>query len=295
MTIETSASTYNLNARGNVTIELANETQDLLKIDNRGAGTKKIYDFNLNKDTAEFRIDGNYFNGAGDIAYNPYSGNLARVSTARDFLQLIGAVISDDGSNNCVEIENGTLKLVIDADNHWRGDLTIEFHGVIDQIAAEFDLDLAQGYDELIIGTRQADILHRGGGANTIGQEKGDDILIGGGGADTFQFNSTGTYTWNNGGVAPVDRIVDLNFAEGDILRFFDWGIDAFGVGSGNFVNITDASQLQSFGDFLNQGSSNSASVMGNDVYLNVVDARYATRTQTIILHDLGNQVSFAA
>jgi len=299
---------YSFKARGNAEIQLNSGTEELLKFDNRGAGTKVIENFTLGEDTAEFRLDGKYFQGYGDIAYNRYNANKARVSTASDFLDLISAVLSDDGSENSVSFEGNNLVLKIDADNHVRGeydaskidpeiraagDLRIEFVGVVDQIAESFGLDLSQGHDNIILGTSGDDFLHRGGGI-AYHQEKGDDLLIGGGGSDTFQFNSTGAWASRNDGKTPVDHVADLDFSEEDILRFKDWGMDTFGAGTGNGIDITNIDELNALATHLNNDGlgQTSAHVEGDDVFLNVSHSNASlNRYQTVVLHGLGDDL----
>lgn len=323
--------TYSFKAKGQEKVKLQDGVEETVRFDNRYSAKKNdtkakkvVKNFVLGEDVAEFRIDGDYFEGS-DIAYNPYNDNLARVSTAADFLDLMTAVLSDDGKKNKVKIKGNDLFLRIDADNHkWREDLKIKFVGVVDQIGAAFGLDTNQTFDDIIVGTNKDDFLHRGNGIG-YSQEGGDDLLVGGGGADVFQFNSTGTFIHKNDGFRPTDHVADLNFVEGDVLRFSDWGHDAFGRGSGNRVDITSLEELEAFGNMLNSGhnsfdeefyldsmegmshpeeyaeirsygylgmTESSAYTSRGNVYLNIEHATQ-DRSQTIVLHGLGDQVSF--
>ena len=296
----------NFNAKGTQIAVLNDGVIDTVKFDNRHSGKagdeqaiKIVNNFVLGEDIAKFRIDGRYFQDS-DIAYNPYNFNQASVSTAQDFIELISTVLSDDGEQNSVEIQGDNLIFRIDADNHrWRTDLKIEFVGVVSQIGQAFDLDTTQGFDQILIGTREDDFLHRGHGIGRS-QERGDDLLIGGGGGDTFQFNSTGTRQDKNDGVTPTDHIADLDFDEGDILRLRDWGEGAFGLGLENSgtdgVDVTTLSELESLGNWLNfRGQSDRHSrawIDGDNVHLGLSHTGEA-RHQTIVLHGLGDQVSF--
>lgn len=127
--------------RGDFTIDLGeDDAKDHLSFDNRGAGEKIIHNFDIHEDTMFFRMDGRYFNGADSIG----GGNKARVEGEDDFMALLAAVLADNGANNAVSVDDGDITVVMDADNHFRGDLKITFKDTVSQLSDDSLFELAQ-------------------------------------------------------------------------------------------------------------------------------------------------------
>lgn len=90
--------------------------------------------------------------------------------------------------------------------------------------------------DDKLSGTNRDDILIGGAGNDTIAGGRGDDVLIGGpgndvltggAGADRFVFSAPGHKVYEN------DRIMDLSFAEGDVIELNGFGAKVFGKAAG--------------------------------------------------------------
>lgn len=86
------------------------------------------------------------------------------------------------------------------------------------------------------------DVLRGGKGDDRLVGGAGDDIMSGGAGADQFYFNGADV----GAGDKDTDRIVDLNFADGDTIVFDNYGssffadqtgVDAFDSGNDAIVN----------------------------------------------------------
>ena len=88
--------------------------------------------------------------------------------------------------------------------------------------------------DDTVNGGDGADILAGGGGADSLAGDggadrlsggDGADQLTGGAGADIFAFTQADVHLTTLGGKADIDKILDLSFADGDIIDLT--GIDA--------------------------------------------------------------------
>lgn len=77
------------------------------------------------------------------------------------------------------------------------------------------------GNDDLMGGFGQ-DILRGGEGDDILFGGQDNDVLIGGAGADTFVFTNSGFLDFQ------VDRIVDFNAAEGDVIDISDFAVGDF-------------------------------------------------------------------
>jgi Ca2+-binding RTX toxin-like protein len=141
----------------------------------------------------------------------------------------------------------------------------------------------------LIRGGPGNDVLRGGAGDDIIVGGAGDDIMSGGKGADQFRF-----FGDQIGGDLDTDRIVDLNFGEGDWLVFGNYnGIFADGEGV-NAFNGGDAAIISSWTGLMNAAntSGGSISITGNaglDLLIITLD-NGAGQTQVIRLSN-----SFAA
>jgi Ca2+-binding RTX toxin-like protein len=119
------------------------------------------------------------------------------------------------------------------------------------------------GGDDMLTGGKHADFLVGGGG---------NDLLVGGLGADQFRFFGTQIE-----GSSDVDRIQDLNFAEGDKLVFGSFGAKTFVDAAGGYSNGT-AATLASFGDIVKACAGSKLvtglkdGAGGKDLLLRIVD-----------------------
>ncbi|MBC2662451.1 hypothetical protein H7F50_11855 [Novosphingobium flavum] len=83
--------------------------------------------------------------------------------------------------------------------------------------------------NQLIRAGAGDDVLRGGKGDDRLVGGAGDDIMSGGKGADQFYFNSADV----GAGQTDTDRIVDLNFADGDTIVFDNYGAGFFADKSG--------------------------------------------------------------
>ncbi|MEM1159425.1 MAG: hypothetical protein AAGJ28_00700 [Pseudomonadota bacterium] len=192
---------------------------DTFQFDNRDTGVKTLADFEFGVDLATFRIDGGYF---ADTSIKTINNNQAHVSTVDDLIKLVGAVLSDDGEANSVSVDDGTLTLVIDADDHPRGDLTLIFEGGATAIQTEI-------YEALVAsGAVPAGSVPPAPGGNGDGfilngvSSKGDDIYFGTAGANSFRFESDEATEDGTRGTTDEAAHVDVivGFDEADTLSF---------------------------------------------------------------------------
>lgn len=89
--------------------------------------------------------------------------------------------------------------------------------------------------NQLINAGAGNDVLRGGKGDDRIIGGAGDDIMSGGAGADQFYFNGADV----GAGDKATDRIVDLNFADGDTIVFDNYGSNFFADHTG--VNAMDS------------------------------------------------------
>ncbi|WP_413037909.1 DUF5801 repeats-in-toxin domain-containing protein [Pseudovibrio exalbescens] len=191
---------------------------DTYQFDNRDPGTKTLTDFELGVDKATFRVDGGYFAGLGIKTVN---NNQAEVSSIEDIRELVDAVLRDDGANNDVTVDGNDLRITIDADNHPRGDLTIVFEGMADQIMHQPPNPfVASDADEIIVGQLFADDFIFGNG--------GDDTITGNGGEDTLFGDAGNDRIYGNTG---ADRLYG---GTGDDTLLGGFGNDLLKGGAGN-------------------------------------------------------------
>jgi len=106
------------------------------------------------------------------------------------------------------------------------GKATVDGDGGTDTLR-NIESVIGSSFDDQISGDEGLNILLGGDGDDTINGRAGGDLLIGGAGADRFiqgagdSAGGTGTtFTGNNFGFVPltIDRIIDFNAAEGDVL-----------------------------------------------------------------------------
>jgi len=94
----------------------------------------------------------------------------------------------------------------------------------LDGAAGDDTISGGDGADSLI-GGAGADILNGDAGDDRLAGGDGADRLTGGTGADTFAFTPADVHLTTLGGKADTDRILDLSFADGDVIDLS--GIDA--------------------------------------------------------------------
>lgn len=87
---------------------------------------------------------------------------------------------------------------------------------------------------QLISAGAGDDVLRGGKGNDRLVGGAGDDIMSGGRGADQFYFKGSDVAV----GDIDTDRIVDLNFADGDTIVFDNFGSNFFGKDAG--INAFD-------------------------------------------------------
>jgi Ca2+-binding RTX toxin-like protein len=123
-----------------------------------------------------------------------------------------------------------------------------------------------KGGNDLLQGGRYDDRLV--GGA-------GDDTLLGGGGADQFRFFGNQIE-----GRSDLDLVLDLNFGEGDLLVFGEFGRGTFrDVGGVNAYSGGTAATLDSYSDIVAAAAASDlvtasrAAPESNDLLLSVMDA----------------------
>ncbi len=238
--------------RGDFGIDLSDGGADQLRFDNRNAGTKTVTDFTVGEDTMFFRLDGGYFAGHEIGTRNK---NQAKVETADDVLELIEAVLADDGSENAATVEGDDLVLRIDADNHFRGDLILDLDGVAKQ------LDLS----DIFAGT-DADDSYRPG--------RGTQIVATGDGLDTVQIDNR-----NAGTKIFTDWDIKQRATESDwdtlVFRLDGKYFEGSAI-SGNNANQARVETAADFVEFLElveaKGGENDVAIDGNDVTV-VIDA----------------------
>ncbi len=101
----------------------------------------------------------------------------------------------------------------------------------VDALRAEADIIRGTDGADRMTGTNRNDVMIGGAGNDTINGGRGDDFILGGGGnnmlnggagADKFVFSATTLSKLQ------VDRVMDLNFAEGDQLELNDFGSKVF-------------------------------------------------------------------
>lgn len=107
--------------------------------------------------------------------------------------------------------------------------------------------------DDILIGGAQDDVLSGGAGDDRLGGNAGADVLEGGEGADRFMFSWVSESQAGGG----IDRILDFNQAEGDLIHL--GGIDANAMLAGNqaftfigmaaFAQAGDLRYVQADGD----------------------------------------------
>jgi serralysin len=102
--------------------------------------------------------------------------------------------------------------------------------GADDLLAIASDMEGTQ-----LRGAAGNDILTGGKYNDFIIGNQGDDVLIGGAGADQFRFFGNEIE-----GTSDSDRILDLDFAEGDILMLGYYSAGTFAKAGGGFINGSD-------------------------------------------------------
>jgi Ca2+-binding RTX toxin-like protein len=152
------------------------------------------------------------------------------------------------------------------------------------------------GDDSLFAVASDGDGTHMDGGAGNDRLEggkyddrlvgnRGDDVLFGGGGADQFRFFGTQIE-----GGSDTDRVLDLNFREGDTLVFGDFGAGTFVKSGGvNAFSGGTAAILDSYGDIVSAAAASTlvtarrAAADSNDLLLSVVNASGQVQTVSIL------------
>lgn len=127
------------------------------------------------------------------------------------------------------------------------------------------------------------DVIRGGKGDDFILGGAGDDILSGGKGADQFRFSGV-----DMGGGTDTDRIVDLNFGEGDKIVFNDFGAgtfkDVYGGNNLQILNSGASAILDSWADIVELANANTTVTASGNAALNLL-------ILTIDAGELGTQV----
>jgi Ca2+-binding RTX toxin-like protein len=148
----------------------------------------------------------------------------------------------------------------------------------IESLRAEADIIRGTDGADRMNGTNRNDVMIAGGGNDTISGGRGDDMIIGGGGnnvlvggsgADTFVFSAETLSKLQS------DRLMDLNFADGDKLEFNDFGKSVFD-------RLKDPSMFNN-SDF-DVVSIDSASDLASLARLDTVNASRRGTTDTLVL-----------
>jgi Ca2+-binding RTX toxin-like protein len=200
-----------------------------------------------------------------------------------------------------VRYTNGTNSTVVelDVDGDRIADLQIELTGIVPLKSGDF-VDLPLGFEvtdgtkahvagrtgndvlratsdpdgSTIMGNAGDDVLIGGNFADLLIGGLGDDRLTGGGGADQFRFFGN-----QIDGASDTDRILDLNFAEGDTLVFGSFAGGTFFKANG--VNAFDggrAAILDSWSDIVaadrasDRISASGTGTNGEDLLLQIVN-----------------------
>ncbi len=156
-------------------------------------------------------------NDAGDSVIE-----LAGASTGMDTVEASVGYILTDNVENLTLTGSGT----IDGTGNGLGNILSGNGGnnVLDGAAGNDTLNGGGGNDSLV-GGGGGDVLAGGNGDDILNGGDGADQLTGGTGADRFVFTQANVHLTTLGGKADIDRILDLNFAEGDVIDLS--GIDA--------------------------------------------------------------------
>lgn len=119
---------------------------------------------------------------------------------------------------------------------------TAQVEGTLNtQTAGDHDMDLLSGTeaDDMLTARGGDDWIAAGAGDDRLDGGAGSDVLVGGIGADTFVMDRRTASTGD------IDRVFDLDFAEGDLLslarfeagRFAVYGVTANGPGTGILID----------------------------------------------------------
>jgi Ca2+-binding RTX toxin-like protein len=187
----------------------------------------------------------------------------------------------------------------LDVDGDRIADLQIQLTGIVPLKSGDF-VDLPLGFEvtdgtkanvfgragndvlkatsdpdgSIILGNAGDDVLIGGNFADLLTGGLGDDRLTGGGGADQFRFFGN-----QIDGASDTDRILDLNFAEGDTLVFGSFAGGTFAKANG--VNAFDGGRsaiLDSWSDIVaadrasDRISASGTGTNGEDLLLQIVN-----------------------
>lgn len=227
-----------------------------------------IHDNTMIQNKGGLSVQGIYMDNDDGIAYKNIviEDNLIQTGAPRGILveQAIGVKVVNntalavEGSNfktNIAVIESydvfvsnntsNSVTLSENSDQHEAGNAIISksIDGsaclTAEQIAElRYDAPFVRGTagDDRLTGSNRDDVIVGGAGNDTLAGGRGDDVLIGGSGddslsggagADRFCFSAPGKNVYEN------DRIMDLSFAEGDVIELSGFGAKVFGKAAG--------------------------------------------------------------
>lgn len=137
---EVGASTSDI--RGNLDYFFSDGEAETLRLDNRAAGEKTLFDFDPDDgDRLVFRVDGGYFDGR-----NQYT--VDSMESFRSLVEMVDiAAGAKGGGRSYVTVDGDALILHIDADSHFRGDLRLVLPGYAD-VAREIGVVKVIDFDE---------------------------------------------------------------------------------------------------------------------------------------------------